>query len=166
MCSLVKKLTEVWEKEGDVTFLKEDFASRGEVTKDWKFYEIEDPDLGATNQPVEEAVNYIEPQPPGASGSDTLNEPTPMEQDQEEVKLRQSERGRIPRRRFEIELGLVRWLFSTNFTTRRSRYELLEFVRSESEPSFTNYGKKLYLLWSTSFSLALFVSKRTGKTSA
>ncbi|KAK8491526.1 hypothetical protein V6N12_057955 [Hibiscus sabdariffa] len=43
------------------------------------------------------------PQPPGASGSDTLNEPTPMEQDQEEVKLRQSERGRIPRRRFEIE---------------------------------------------------------------
>ncbi|CAN8221655.1 unnamed protein product, partial [Cochlearia groenlandica] len=26
-------------------------------------------------------------QPPGASGSDTLNEPTPMEQDQEEVKL-------------------------------------------------------------------------------
>ena len=103
MCSLVKKLTEVWEKEGDVTFLKEDFASRGEVTKDWKFYEIEDPDLGAPNQPVEEEVNYIEPQPPGASGSDTLNEPTPMEQDQEEVKLRQSERGRIPRRRFEID---------------------------------------------------------------
>lgn len=60
-----------------------------------------------------------------------------------------------------LELGLVRWLFSTNFTTRRSRYGLLEFVRSESEPSFTNYGKKLYLLWSTSFSLALFVSKRT-----
>ncbi|KAK8525549.1 hypothetical protein V6N13_057136 [Hibiscus sabdariffa] len=30
------------------------------------------------------------PQPPGASGSDTLNEPTPMEQDQEEVKLRQT----------------------------------------------------------------------------
>jgi hypothetical protein len=26
-----------------------------------------------------------------------------MEQDQEEVKLRKSERGRIPRRRFEIE---------------------------------------------------------------
>lgn len=101
MCSLVKKLTEVWEKEGDVTFLKEDFASRGEVTKDFKFYEIEDPDLGAPNQPVEE--EEVIPQPPGASGSDTLNEPTPMEQDQEEVKLRQSERGRIPRRRFEIE---------------------------------------------------------------
>ncbi|KAK4412074.1 DNA polymerase [Sesamum alatum] len=137
-----------------ILFKREDFASRGEVTKDFKFYEIEDPDLGAPNQPVEE--EEVIPQPPGASGSDTLNEPTPMEQDQEEVKLRQSERGRIPRRRFEIELGLVRWLFSTNFTTRRSRYGLLEFVRSESEPSFTNYGKKLYLLWSTSFSLALF----------
>ena len=46
-------------------------------------------------------------QPPGASGSDTLNEPTPMEQDQEEVKLRKSERGRISRRRFEIEGGQV-----------------------------------------------------------
>lgn len=84
-------------ESGDVTFLKEELASRGGVTKDFQFYEIEDPDLGAPNQPVElkQASSA-----PGASGSDTLNEPTPMEQDQEEVKLRKSERGRIPRRRF------------------------------------------------------------------
>lgn len=29
-------------ESGDVTFLKEDFASRGEVTKDFQFYEIEE----------------------------------------------------------------------------------------------------------------------------
>lgn len=71
------------------------------LSKDFQFYEIEmeDPDLGAPNQQVEEKV--WNPQSPGASGGDTLNEPTPMEQDQEEVQLRKSERD--PRRRFEIE---------------------------------------------------------------
>ena len=69
------------------------------LSKDFQFYEMEDPDLGAPNQQVEEKV--WNPQSTGASGGDTLNEPTPMEQDQEEVQLRKSERD--PRRRFEIE---------------------------------------------------------------
>ncbi|XP_019101830.1 PREDICTED: uncharacterized protein LOC109133289 [Camelina sativa] len=56
-------------------------------------------------------------QPPGASGSDTLNEPTPMEQDQEEVKLRKSERGRISRRRFEIEGDPGNLILSPKTTT-------------------------------------------------
>lgn len=56
-------------------------------------------------------------QPPGASGSNTLNEPTPMEQDQEEVKLRKSERGRISRRRFEIEGDPGNLILSPKTTT-------------------------------------------------
>nr|VDD24014.1 unnamed protein product [Brassica rapa] len=77
----------------------------------------------ADKRPVDEALEQVPgernegTQPPGASGSDTLNEPTPMEQDQEEVKLRKSERGRISRRRFEIEGDPGNLILSPKTTT-------------------------------------------------
>ena len=85
----------------DVVFLEEDYPTRGEIEKDFQFYEMEDPDNGAPSHSVEgleETFNL-----PENSGSDLVPDPTPVEQDHEKSQPRQSTRERIPRRRFEIE---------------------------------------------------------------
>ena len=85
----------------DVVFLEEDYPTRGEIEKDFQFYEMEDPDNGAPSYSVkglEETLNLLE-----NSGSDFVPDPTLVEQDHEKSQPRQSTRERIPRRRFEIE---------------------------------------------------------------
>ena len=37
----------------DVVFLEEDYPTRGEIDKDFQFYEIEDPDYGAPGHSIE-----------------------------------------------------------------------------------------------------------------
>ncbi|CAL5374326.1 unnamed protein product [Camellia sinensis] len=83
----------------DVDFLEEDFPSRGEVTREVEFYEMEDLLEGAPSSLVEN--EEIIPQAPRDSGSDLLTHGLdPMDEDSQ---LRRSKRGAIPRRRFEIE---------------------------------------------------------------
>ena len=85
----------------DVLFLEEDYPTRGEIDKDFQFYEMKDPDYGAPShlvEKLEETFNH-----PKKSGSDYVLDPTPMEQDHEKSQPRQSTRERIPRHRFEIE---------------------------------------------------------------
>ena len=93
------RMTEI--ESRDVVFLEEDYPTRGEIKKDFQFYEMEDPNNGAPSHSVEgleETFNL-----PKNSGSDLVPDPTPMEQDHEKSQPRQSTRERIPRRRFEIE---------------------------------------------------------------
>ena len=85
----------------DVVFLEKDYPTRGEIEKNFQFYEMEDPNNGAPSHSVEgleETFNF-----PENSGSDLVPDPTPMEQDHEKSQPRQSTRERIPRRQFEIE---------------------------------------------------------------
>ena len=93
------RVTEI--KSRDVVFLEEDYPTRGEIDKDFQFYEMEDLDYGAPNHLVEgleETLNHSM-----NSESDYVTNPTLMEQDNEKSQPRQSTRERIPRRRFEIE---------------------------------------------------------------
>ena len=85
----------------DVVFLEEDYPTRGEIEKDFQFYEMEDPDNGTPSHLVEgleETFNLSE-----NSGSDLVPDPTHVGQDHEKSQPRQNTRERIPRRRFEIE---------------------------------------------------------------
>ena len=94
-----RRMTEI--ESRDVVFLEEDYPTRGEIEKDFQFYEMEDPNNGAPSHSVEgleETLNLLE-----NSGSDFVTDPTPVEQDHEKFQPRQSTRERIPRRRFEIE---------------------------------------------------------------
>ena len=88
-------------KSRDVVFLEEDYPTKGEIDKDFQFYEMENPDYGAPSHLVE-GLNEIF-NPPKNSGNDYVPDPTPMEQDHEKSQPRQSTRERIPHRRFEIE---------------------------------------------------------------
>ena len=61
----------------DVVFLEEDYPTRGEIEKDFQFYEMEDPDNGAPSYSVEgleETLNL-----PKNSRSDFVPDPTPVE---------------------------------------------------------------------------------------
>ena len=61
----------------DVVFLEEDYPTRGEIEKDFQFYEMEDPDNGAPNYSImglEETLNLLE-----NNRSDFVSDPTPME---------------------------------------------------------------------------------------
>ena len=63
----------------DVVFLEEDYPTRGEIDKDFQFYEMEDPDYGAPSHSIkglEETFNLFE-----NSGSDFMLDLTLMEQD-------------------------------------------------------------------------------------
>ena len=65
----------------DVVFLEEDYPTRGEIDKDFQFYETEDPDYGAPSHLVEGLEETFNP--PKNSGSDYVPDPTLMEQDHE-----------------------------------------------------------------------------------
>ena len=55
----------------DAIFLEEDFPTKGEVTKDFQLYEMEDPGFSSTSHRVEEQEIILEA--PGASMSDMSN---------------------------------------------------------------------------------------------
>ena len=66
-------------KSRDVVFLKENYPTRGEIDKDFQFYEMESPDYGAPSysiQGLEETFNLSK-----NSGSDYVPNSTFMEQD-------------------------------------------------------------------------------------
>ena len=82
------RVTEI--ESRDVVFLEEDYPTRGEINKDFQFYEMEDPDNGAPSHSVEgleETLNLSK-----NNGSDFVLDPTPMEQDHEKSQPRQSTR--------------------------------------------------------------------------
>ena len=85
----------------DVVFLEDDYPTKGEIEKNFQFYEMEDPDNGVPSHSVEgleETLNLLE-----NSGSNFMPDPTLVEQDHEKSQPRQSTRERISRRLFEIE---------------------------------------------------------------
>ena len=45
----------------DVIFLEEDYSTRGEIEKDFQFYEMEDPDYGAPSHSIEELEETLNP---------------------------------------------------------------------------------------------------------
>ena len=61
----------------DILFLKDNFPTRGEIDKDFQFYEIEDPKYNASSHSVEELKETLNPS--RNSGSDFVPDPTPME---------------------------------------------------------------------------------------
>ena len=69
-------------KSRDVGFLKEDFPTRGEMDKDFQFYEMEDPKYGAISHSVEELEETLNLS--GNSGSDFVLDLTFIEQDHEQ----------------------------------------------------------------------------------
>ena len=46
-----ERVTEI--ESRDVVFLKEDYPTRGEINKDFQFYEMEDPNYGAPSYSIE-----------------------------------------------------------------------------------------------------------------
>ena len=69
------RVTEI--ESRDVVFLEKDYPTRGEIEKDFQFYEMEDPDNGAPSHSVEgleETLNL-----PENSGSDFVPDPTLVE---------------------------------------------------------------------------------------
>ena len=72
----------------DVVFLEEHYLMKGEIKKDFQFYEMEDPDNGALSYLVEglkETLNLFE-----NNESDFVPDPTHMKQDHEQSQPRQS----------------------------------------------------------------------------
>ena len=65
----------------DVVFLEEDYHTRGEIDKDFQFYEMEDPDYGTPSHSIEGLEETFNP--PENSGSHYMTDPTLMEQDHE-----------------------------------------------------------------------------------
>ena len=70
----------------DVVFLEEDYPTRGEIDKDFQFYEMEDPDYGAPSHSIEGLEETLNP--PKNSGSDYVLDPTPIKQDHEQSQPR------------------------------------------------------------------------------
>ena len=66
----------------DVVFLKEDYPTKGEIDKDFQFYEMEDPDYGAPSHSVEGLKETLNP--PKNSENNYVPNLTPMEQDHEQ----------------------------------------------------------------------------------
>ena len=61
----------------DVVFLEDDYPTRGEIEKNFQFYEMEDPDNGVPSDSIkrlEETLNLSK-----NNGSDFVLDPTPME---------------------------------------------------------------------------------------
>ena len=86
------RVTEI--ESRDVVFLEKDYPTRGEIEKDFQFYEMEDLDNGAPSHLVEglkEILNLSK-----NSGSDFVPDPTLVEQDHEKSQPRQSTREQIP----------------------------------------------------------------------
>ena len=70
-----RRMTEI--ESRDVVFLEEDYPTRGEIEKDFQFYEMEDPNNGTSSHSVEgleETFNL-----PENSGSDLVPDPTLVE---------------------------------------------------------------------------------------
>ena len=85
----------------DVVFLKKDYPTRGEIEKDFQFYEMEDLDYDAPSHSVGKLEKTLIPSK--NSGSDYVPDSTLMDQDHEQSQPRQSTHERIPHHRFEIE---------------------------------------------------------------
>ena len=74
----------------DVVFLEEDYPKRGEIDKDFQFYEMKDPDYVSPSHLIKglkETLNPLE-----NNESDYVPDPTPIEQDHEKSQPRQSTR--------------------------------------------------------------------------
>ena len=70
----------------DVVFLEKDYQIKGEIEQDFQFFEMEDPDNGASSHSVEgleETLNLFE-----NSGSDFVTDPILVEQDHEKSQSR------------------------------------------------------------------------------
>ena len=85
----------------DVTFLENEFPKKGEIDKEFHLREIIDPsNTSPTIQPMEVDANSNDL--PQLSGRNTLVDDSSLMKSQE-FEMRRSNRGKIPRRRFEIE---------------------------------------------------------------
>ena len=80
-------------KSRDIVFLKEDYLMRGEIDKDFQFYEMEDPDYGTPSHLVERLDKTLNP--PKNNRSNYVPDSTLMEQDHEQSQPRQSNHERI-----------------------------------------------------------------------
>ena len=86
----------------DVDFIESEFPNIGEVEKNLTLYEMMDQEVGAPSRLVEDKEEI--PETPRDSGSDSQpSGSTPLEVDPQQPQPRRSNRGNIPRRRFEIE---------------------------------------------------------------
>ena len=66
-------------KSWDVVFLEKNYPTRGEIDKDFQFYEMEDLDYGVPSHSVEGLKETLNPSK--NSGSDFVPDLTLMEQD-------------------------------------------------------------------------------------
>ena len=72
----------------DVVFLEENFPMRGEIDKDFQFYEMKDLEYGALSHSVEELEETLNP--PRNSGNNFVPNSTLVEQNHEQLQPRQS----------------------------------------------------------------------------
>ena len=78
-------------------------TDRGEIDKNLELYEVVEQEVNTLSSLVENEVAQI-PQAPRDSGSNLPSSGIkPLEVDSQEPQLRRSNRGNIPRRRFDIE---------------------------------------------------------------
>ena len=86
----------------DVDFIESEFPNIGEVEKNLTFYEMMDQEVGAPSRLVEDKEEI--PETPRDSGSDSQpSGSTPLKVDPQQPQPRRSNRGNVPRCRFEIE---------------------------------------------------------------
>ena len=111
----------------DAEFLEMDFPSRGDVSKDKDFYEMEE-ENGAPNQ-IDETKETT-PLAPIESGSDIITSTLPSNEESPVLQLRRSQRGNIPRRLFEIE-GNTFMADTQDHDEPRSYREAMSSVSSE-----------------------------------
>ena len=90
-----------WESR-DVDFIESEFPNIGEVEKNLTLYEKMDQDVGTPSRLIEDKEEI--PETPKDSGSDSQpSGSTPLEVDPQQPQPHRSNRGNIPRCRFEIE---------------------------------------------------------------
>ena len=86
----------------DVDFSESEFPNKGEVEKNSTLYEMIDQEVGALSRLVEAKKEIFET--PRDSGSDAQRSgSTPLEVDPQQPQQHRSNRGDVPRRRFEIK---------------------------------------------------------------
>ena len=86
----------------DVDFIESEFPNIGEVEKNSTLYEMMDQEVSAPSRLVEDKEEI--PETPRDSGSDSQpSGSTPLEVDLQQPQPRRSNRGNVPRRRFEIK---------------------------------------------------------------
>ena len=86
----------------DVDFIESEFPNIGEVEKNLTPYEMMDQEVGAPSRLVKDKEKI--PETSRDSGSDSQpSGSTPLEVDPQQPQPCRSNRGNVPRRRFEIE---------------------------------------------------------------